>query len=197
MTEYPAGKPAWASAASVGTIRTPHSTHTVTAALASLAAGLTSPGLAFSGFRMNAFAFSRHVVQMLTIQHDNARCGVLCPMLSTRRTAAARPRAARLRPSSTHRGIRSGSGSGHFEEIGRTLGLIGVFGRPCSAGHDACDLGKQRCSVGPPGAEFGHGRQGNVAPGVLGGVEPDVVVDGPVEPREQDPRGLVVLVYGF
>ena len=60
-----------------------------------------------------------------------------------------------------------------------------------------CDLGRQRRSVGPPGPEFGHDRQGNVAPGVMGGVEPDVVVDGLVEPREQDPRGLVVLVYGF
>ena len=156
MTEYPAGKPAWASAASVGTIRTPHSTHTVTAALASLAAGLTSPGLAFSGFRMNAFAFSRHVVQMLTIQHDNARRGVLSPMLSTRRTAAARPAppaASFLHPPRDQVRVRVG----HLEDICRTLGPIGVFGPPCGAEHDACDLGKQRRSVGPPGAEFGHG----------------------------------------
>jgi hypothetical protein len=123
-----------------------------------------------------------------------AGCSALCcPPAERRPRGPRRPAASFLHPPRDQVRVRVG----HLEDIGRTLGLIGVFGPPCGAEHDACDLGKQRRSVGPPGAEFGHGRQGNVAPGVLGGVEPDVVVDGPVEPREQDPRGLVVLVYGF
>ena len=58
-------------------------------------------------------------------------------------------------------------------------------------------LGEQRRPVGPPVDELGHGHQGDVAPSVLGGVKPDVVIDGPVEPREQDPDGPVVIVYAF
>ena len=52
-------------------------------------------------------------------------------------------------------------------------------------------------SVRPTVDELGHGREHGVAQGVLRRVQSDVVVDGPIQPREQDPRDLVMLAYEF
>jgi hypothetical protein len=70
-------------------------------------------------------------------------------------------------------------------------------GRRRGAEHDARDLGEEGRPVGPTVDELGHGREHDVARGVLRWVEPDVVMDGRVQPRKQDPRGLVMLVYVF
>jgi hypothetical protein len=86
-----------------------------------------------------------------------AGCSALCRLPAERRSRG--PAASFLHPPRDQVRVRVG----RLEELGRSFGLFGVLGSPRGAEHDARGL------VDGP---LGRSREGDVARGVLGGVEP-------------------------
>jgi hypothetical protein len=143
-----------------------HEMQTVASARATRAAGLMSFGSPCSGFRMNAFSFSRHLAQKFTNGNDSGRRGVPGPLCADARVGRVGPGVDRSSPERmrcqsdvTHsswmagrRGLGAWTGSwtgspdypsaaSAVSAITRAIGAASAPGAPGRASHDPLVVG--------------------------------------------------------